>query len=301
MPHHHHGGGGYHHGHGHHHGGGGLGLGLAIGAVAGAAMRPPPRRSYYQPQPTVIYTQQPVYAPPPVVRVVQSPSVYQQPQIVLNHSPPFQLTGCSVPSFEQRGNAIFYQIVISSSDLGPNRPWSVWRRYKQFEELKDSCSIHANFPAKDGIFGLFSGPKSQNELEARRVELEAWLREVISLATMAGRIRLQNLVNVFVDFRRREYLAPAALVAAPAGGQQPAYTNNNSNNGNGNGNGGNVVNPPTMAPSTNNPPPVAPTYTDHSQPQQQQPIMAVAVASNNSPPAYAPSSTDKVNAIMDQY
>ena len=92
---------------------------------------------------------------------------------------------------------------------------------RQFDELRESVgqyvATYKEFPAKSGLFSVFS-KHSPGELEVRRKELEDWLREVVGKARAGGvRVRLQNVLNVFLEFRMR-HGASAALANDGAGG-----------------------------------------------------------------------------------
>ncbi|GMI57069.1 hypothetical protein TeGR_g14332 [Tetraparma gracilis] len=212
--------------------GGALLVGAAVGGMMGAAMSgPPPRRQhqtttviYSQPQPQVVYQQQPQV----VYQHSAPPVVVQQTGYGYTHPPappppqPFGISGLSISSFEERNGTVYYCVVVSSLDLGPDRPWCVWRRYKQFDELQDSTSKYVStyktFPGKSGFFNALVGAKHNNqELEVRRAGLEAWLREVVGKASGSGsRLRLQQILHVFLEYRNRMHLSQ---ILAGGGGQ----------------------------------------------------------------------------------
>ncbi|GMI09476.1 hypothetical protein TrLO_g1270 [Triparma laevis f. longispina] len=278
---------GHHHRH-HHHGPplGAMMVGAALGAGVMAASRPPPPRTVYVQQPqttTVVYANNGDYGGATQTTYVQAPPLqaYNQQQV----------TGISVQSFELRTrDTVYYKVLITSADC-PSPGWYVWRRYNQFNELRETVEkyiqLYAPFPQKSSAFNAIMGVKpNAQELESRRQLLDSWLRELVQKASNSSRAHLHNVLKVFLEYRSRQ------------SHQQRYQTELNGYNisgviGQGSANqGGNVSTMQTTAMSGGG---ISQQQMQQQQ-FQQQPMMAEAEVVVNSVPVFEPSQGNNVRS-----
>jgi len=109
--------------------------------------------------------------------------------------PSFPVISVAIPKFIRQGGqsrGSYWAFCIQARCAGESAALAqsvlegsegIWRRYSQFELLRDRIGHgpRAPFPAKLAVRSSFFG-LNQDQLETRRKELEHWLREVISVA-----------------------------------------------------------------------------------------------------------------------
>merc|ERR1712185_813268 len=84
-----------------------------------------------------------------------------------------RVSGARLLAHESRGGAEFYCIEVFGFS---GQPWTVWKRYSQFDQLRASLRTNLRFPPKQFLC------KSAGFLQTRQQGLTEWLTTVLAMA-----------------------------------------------------------------------------------------------------------------------
>jgi hypothetical protein len=179
----------------------------------------------------------------------------------------------------------YYDIAVLPSVSSGKAPYIVSRRYNAFHDLRNQLgaySMVAPFPAK-----TWFRPTDPEAIEARRTQLEQFLRHCTALALPGGpRREWVPVLHEFLDFAFAPYGGPASA-PAPAPASAPAQWDH--------GHQWSAGYNPAVAPPMQTTPPAAPAAPDHLGPapfaapdQVAEPVSAPFLVRLAIPPNTAP-------------
>ena len=133
----------------------------------------------------------------------------------------------TIPDIEEGfDDIIYYKIVIKA--IG-NIEWSLFRRYSDFFDVHTDISLElttvtfeSNFPQK--VYSSWLGPLRQQQIEKRRLRLQDWLQEFLSITNGSVRpkdakqeevTKMQEKLDAFLEVKekiRAHTIAQAAKI-----------------------------------------------------------------------------------------